>query len=97
MRHMAACIAVLALALLCLLTISVNVQSRQVGYRIGEALTEADNLRQVIASHQDGCRRLLRMDDIAQYVKALDLKESDLLPPVQADDDWKALARAGRN
>jgi len=95
MRHEAACLAVIGLSGLLIHTVQLNISSRQTGYRIAENFSEADGLRQVIASRREQCRHLLEMDDVQVYVKALGLTIDVLLPPVDPAESYDTVAFAG--
>jgi len=91
MRHEMACVAVVALTGLLLHTVQLNVSSRQCGYRVAKNLQEADDLRQLIGSRRDDCRRLLEMDDVKEYVAKLGLTIESLLPPVIPEESYSSV------
>lgn len=97
MRHEMACVAVITLTGLLLHTVQLNISSRQCGYRVAKNLQQADDLRQVIGSRRDECRRLLEMDEVKEYVSKLGLTIESLLPPVVPEESYGVVAMKERS
>ena len=95
MRHLAACIGILGLTALGIHTVTLNIESRQRGYRVAENISEADGLRQVIASRRAECRRLLEMEDVQGYIRQLGLTVDALLPPVIPEESYEDVLAYG--
>ncbi len=95
MRHEAACIGILGLTSLLIYTVQLNIESRQMGYRIGSNITESDNLRQLILSRRESCRQMLEMKDVQNYVKQLGLTVDELLPPVLPEENYDKVVAYG--